>query len=62
MLTTLNWLYLSDTQITDAGCDALAAALDGGVMPALGFLFLEGTPASDAAKATVQRAGVEVHW
>jgi hypothetical protein len=35
-LTKLKLLYLSDTQITDAGCSALAAALDGGALPARG--------------------------
>ena len=37
-LKKLQELYLSNTQITDAGCFALAAALDSGVLPALSDL------------------------
>ena len=37
-------LYLLETQITDAGCAALAAALDGGALPALNIIQLPGTP------------------
>ena len=55
-LTKLKELYLGHTQITDAGCDALAAALDDGALPALGSLFLFGTRASAAAKDTVREA------
>ena len=50
-------LYLSRTQITDAGCAALASALDSGALPALKHLNLGGIPASAAAKATVRAAG-----
>ena len=50
----------NDTEITDAGCATLAAALDSGALPALETLYLYGTPASAAAKATVRRAGLEV--
>jgi hypothetical protein len=57
-LTKLKKLYLSSTQITNAGCAALAAAL--GVLPALEALALRGTPASAAAKATVGRVGLVV--
>ena len=46
----------SDTQITDAGCATLAAALDSGALPALEKLYLDGIPASAAAKATVYKA------
>jgi len=60
VLTKLKTLVLSDTQITDEGCAALAAALDSGALPALETLYLYGTPASAAAKATVRRAGLEV--
>ena len=60
MLTKLRGLYLSCTQITDAGCATLAAALDSGALPALKDLFLSDIPASAAAKATLQRAGLEV--
>jgi len=50
MLTKLRVLFLSNTQITDAGCAALAAALDGGALPALEYLHMYGIPASDAAQ------------
>ena len=46
-------LRLSNTQVTDAGCAALAAALDRGTLPALEAIYLSGTPASDAAKAAL---------
>ena len=55
-LTKLERLNLSETQSNDAGCAALAAALDGGVLPALHSLSLEGVPASAAAKAAVDEA------
>jgi len=56
VLAKLNVLYLSDTQLSDAGCAALAAALDRGALPALWCLYLEGVPASAAATAAVQEA------
>ena len=59
-LTKLEMLDFQRTQITDAGCAALAAALDSGALPALERLFLQGTPCSAAAKATVRRAGLVV--
>jgi hypothetical protein len=59
-LTKLKWLELNNTQVTDAGCAALAAALDSGALPALERLALRGTPASATAKATVGRAGLRV--
>eukprot|EP00964_Phaeocystis_antarctica_P130728 scaffold94602_cov63-Phaeocystis_antarctica.AAC.2 len=57
-LTKLAWLTLSETQITDAGCAALAAALDSGALPALDghFLTLHEIPASAAAVDAVQEA------
>ena len=55
-LTKLRWLELNLTQVTDAGCATLAAALDSGALPALGELYLNGTPASAAAKAAVYAA------
>ena len=55
-LTKLKELWLGNTQVTDAGCAALAAGLDSGVLPALQKLNLDGIPASAAAKATVQEA------
>jgi len=60
VLTKLKQLYLGRTDITDAGCAALAAALNSGALPALNLLDLVGTQASASAKATVQRAGLEV--
>ena len=56
MLTKLKWLDLSCTQITDAGCATLAAALDSGALPALEKLLLNHIPASAAAKAAVYAA------
>eukprot|EP00964_Phaeocystis_antarctica_P079374 scaffold49442_cov59-Phaeocystis_antarctica.AAC.3 len=52
-LAKLKKLDLGNTQITDAGCAALAAALDAGALPALEELHLYGIPASDAAKAAL---------
>eukprot|EP00964_Phaeocystis_antarctica_P014065 scaffold7746_cov59-Phaeocystis_antarctica.AAC.2 len=57
-LKKLKMLDLWDAQITDAGCAALASALDSGALPALTRLDLYGVPASAAAKATVGRAGL----
>ena len=56
VLTELKGLYLSHTQIGDAGCATLASALDSGVLPALKFLELNGAPASPAALAAVGEA------
>ena len=50
MLTELNKVWLKDTQITDAGCAALAAALQSGALPALETLYLWGTPASESSE------------
>ena len=55
-LTKLKRLDLSSTQITDAGCSALAAALDSGAFPALMKLQLKNTPASAAARAAAREA------
>jgi len=55
-LAKLKGLYLSFTQITDAGCATLAAALDSGALPAFEKLYLYGIPASAAAKAAVREA------
>ena len=49
-------LNLNETQITDAGCATLAAALDSGALPALETLYLYDIPASAAAKAAVYAA------
>jgi hypothetical protein len=56
VLTKLKVLDLGYTQITDAGCAALAAALDSGALPALEDLHVSGTPASGAAKSAVNEA------
>ena len=50
-LTKLKKLDLNNTQVSDAGCATLASALD--KLPALKRLYLELTPASAVAKATV---------
>ena len=60
VLTKLKKLNLYDTQIADAGCAALAAALDNGTLPALVVANLEGPPASGAARASV--AGALTMW
>ena len=52
----LKKLDLVDTQVTDAGCATLVAALDRGALPALETLWLDGIPASAAAIATVFEA------
>jgi hypothetical protein len=61
VLTKLKLLDLSRTQITDAGCATLAAALNSGALPALKYLHLEGTPASAVAKAAVYEARANLH-
>ena len=48
-LTKLMALCLWSTQITDAGCATLAAALDSGALPALERLYLSNTSASATA-------------
>ena len=52
-LPKLKRLHLSSTQVTDAGCAALAAALDSGALPALEMLYLDGIPASGEAIKSV---------
>ena len=52
----LELLDLDCTKITDAGCAALAAALDGGALPALEELHLYGIPAGAEAQAAVYEA------
>ena len=56
VLKKLRFLSLLGTQIADAGCAALAFALDSGALPALKTLDLDGIQASDAAKAGVTEA------
>ena len=59
-LAELKVLYLGNTGITDAGCTAIVAALDSGVLPALEELGLhghglpQGAPASAATRAALQ--------
>ena len=55
-LKKLKLLDLHSTRITDAGCAALAAALDSGALPALEYLDLDEIPASDAAVKAVRAA------
>ena len=56
VLTKLKVLDLRDTQVTDAGCSALAAALESGALPALERPKLYGTLARVAARAAVKEA------
>ena len=60
-LAKLKMLLVNATQITDAGCATLAAALDSGALPALQHLHLFGIPASAPAKRAVYaaRAGLQ---
>jgi hypothetical protein len=55
-LKKLESLELHYTQVSDAGCAALAAALDSGALPALEHLALDGIPASAAAIDAVSEA------
>ena len=55
-LKKLKVLGLDGTQITDAGCATLVAALNSGALPALEKLVLHRIPASDAAKQAVHAA------
>ena len=56
MLAKLKWLYLGETRVDDAGCAALAAALNRGALPALDMLDILLIPASAAAKEAVRGA------
>ena len=53
VLAKLKMLSLTCTLVADAGCAALAAALDSGALPVLEGLYLHDIPASDAAKDSV---------
>ena len=57
-LKKLEKLYLSYTQVSDAGCATLASALDSGALPALevGHIWLKGSRASAAGEAAVREA------
>ena len=63
-LKKLKLLDLASTQVTDAGCAILTAALKSGALPALKKLLLSGIPASAAAQAAVcdARAALECDW
>ena len=52
----LKSLDLSRTQVTDAGCGTLTAALDSGALPALEKLYMSGIRASATAQAAVALA------
>ena len=54
-LAKLKVLNLGNTQVTDASCAALAAALDSGALPELEQLIIYGTPAGVAARAALQK-------
>ena len=54
-LAKLKELDLSRTQVTDAGCATLAAALDSGALPVLKRLDLYSTPATSAAAVAAVR-------
>ena len=56
MLAKLKELDLNCTQVSDAGCAALAAALDNGALPSLKRLCLYDIPASTEGKAAVYEA------
>ena len=55
-LAQLNWLNLSDTQITNDGCAHLVSSLRNGALPALHTVDLDDTPTSPAARAAVDKA------
>ena len=56
VLAKVKRLDLDHTQITDAGCATLVAALESGALPVLETLWLDGIPASAASIATVYEA------
>ena len=55
-LAKLKLLGLDHTQISDAGCGTLAAAIDSDALPAFQNISFYGIPASAAAKAAVKEA------
>ena len=55
-LKKLKTLQIWDTEVTDAGCATLVAALDSGTLPALKDVDVEYIPASDAAIDAVYEA------
>ena len=54
-LTKLKKLDLSETQVNDAGCAALASALDSGALPAIERIVLRGIPAKAVASSPVYK-------
>ena len=62
VLKNLQVLDFSHTEITDAGCAALASALDSGVLPALVTIDVNDTPTSAAGKAAVTAALATSKW
>ena len=54
VLRKLKHLILRRTQVANAGCAALAAAFESGVLPSLEVLDLSHIPASAAAKAALK--------
>ena len=54
-------LSLQGTQVSDAGCATLIAALYSGALPALNFINVHGIPASAAAMAAVQELARPIH-
>ena len=55
-LARLGTLDLRYTEVTDAGCATLTAALDSGALPALRTINVEETPATDEGRAAVLAA------
>ena len=55
-LAKLKYLELGHTQISNAGCATLVAALDSGALPALTVSEVSGTSASPAAAAALKEA------
>ena len=55
-LKKLKELFFNGTEITDAGCAALVAALESGALPSLEETDLDGTPAGAAAVEAVHEA------
>ena len=62
VLTQLTELFLEGTQVADAGCAAIASAINSGALPPLEKLELAGIPASAAAKAAVSETLANTRW
>ena len=61
VLTKLKMLNLNNTEITDAGCATLAAALDSGVLPALSTLHLQARHACPPRSVSRRHEGTGAH-